>query len=301
MTASVPLKRARRASVAHSSPALPRVPGEDIRLPKHRNGSRKRTLSAKTKEIYRRDWAHFVGWCQSHRLQPLPCRPDTLVRYLDEQAPYVPRSVIYRELIVICRTHRAEGKPSPRSHPPVRAWLKTYRNDPSLPRNLAQPITPDMLKQTAKHLYALSQDGNALPRYRVTAIRDRAFLLIGRGARLRPLDIKELTVGDLEITKRGLAVSLRRSPILGGDIVIELPRNKVAAQCPVDAWQAWLKAGSSTPDTVAFRLITHGEVRDRLLAPIDQCILIKRAVHAAGIDASQLSEHSLSAGATDDA
>ncbi len=298
MTASVSLMRARRASVVHAS-ALPRVPGEDIRLPKHRNGSRKRTLSAKTKEIYRRDWAHFVGWCQAHRLQPLPCRPDTLVRYLDEQAPHVPRSVIYRELIVICRTHRAEGKPSPRSHPPVRAWLKAYRDDPSLPRNLAKPITTEMLKQTAKHLYALGQDQKALPRYRVTAIRDRALLLIGRGARLRPLDIKELKVGDIEITKRGLAVSLRRSAILGGDIVIDLPRSKTLAHCPVDAWQSWLKLAPAEPDTIAFRLITHGEVRDKLLAPIDQCILIKRAVHAAGIDASQLSEHSLSAGADD--
>lgn len=298
MTVSVPRKRVRRANTAKLT-AVARIPGEDVRLPSSRKGPRKRTLSTKTRDIYRRDWAHFVGWCSAHRLQPLPCRAETLLRYLDEQAPYIPRSVIYRELIVICRTHRAEGKPSPRTYPPVRAWLKAYRNDPSLPRAQAKPITPEMLKITAKHLYELSSDRNTLPRYRSTAVRDRALLLIGRGASLRPLDVKSLTIADVAVEKRGLTVSLRRSAIMGGDIVIDLARGRTPALCPVDAWQAWMKLAAGTPDTHAFRQLTNGEVRDRVLAPIDLCILIKRAVHAAGVESSQLNEHSLSAAFSD--
>lgn len=298
MNVSVLRKRARRVSIVKAPPA-PRMPGEDTLIPNRRSGARKRTLSARTRDIYRRDWAHFVGWCNSHRLQPLPCRAETLIRYLDEQAPHNPRSVVYRELIVVCRTHRADGKPSPRTYPAVRAWLKAYRDNPALPQAQAQPLTPEMLKTTAKHLYAVATDKNTLARYRATAIRDRAYLLIGRGASLRPLDIKQLKVEDITVDKRGLNVHLRRSAIMGGDVVVELPRGRTPAVCPVDAWKAWLKLAPADDDTPAFRQITSGEVRDRVLAPIDQCILIKRAVHSAGIDASQLSEHSISAAFSD--
>jgi hypothetical protein len=168
-----------------------------------------------------------------------------------------------------------------------------------LPRAQAKPITPEMLKIVAKFLHGLGTDKNALPRYRVTAIRDRALLLIGRGASLRPLDIKTLRVEDINLTRKGLSVSLRRSPMMGGDVVIELARGRTPAQCPVDAWQAWLKQSPVEPTTHAFRQITNGEVRDRVLAPIDLCIAIKRAVHAAGIDSSLLNEHSISAAFSD--
>jgi len=298
MAASVSRKRGRRAP-APKSTRLPPIPGESLRLPGSRPGPRKRVLSEKTRDIYRRDWANFVAWCASHRLQPLPCRAETLIRYLDEHAPHSPRSVIYRELIVICRTHRAEDKPSPRTYPAVRAWLKTYRSDTSLPHARAMPITPEILKTTAKHLYTLATGKGVLDRYRVTAVRDRALLLIGRGANLRPLDIRTLTVGDIEVEPRGLTVHLSRSAILGGDVVVTLRRSKTLALCPVDAWRAWLKAAPHTPETPAFRLITNGEVRDRVLAPIDVCILLKRAVHAAGENPTPITEHSLSAAFSD--
>lgn len=298
MAASVSRKRGRPAPASKAT-RLPPIPGESQRLPGSRPGPRKRTLSPKTREVYRRDWANFVAWCASHRLQPLPCRAETLIRYLNEHAPHSPRSVIYRELIVVCRTHRAEDKPSPRAYPAVRAWLKTYRSNASLPDARATPITPEILKTTAKHLYSLATDKKLRDRHRVTAIRDRALLLIGRGANLRPLDIRTLTVSDIEVETRGLTVRLSRSAILGGDVVVTLRRSKTPALCPVDAWRAWLKAAPYTSETTAFRLITSGEVRDRVLAPIDVCIALKRAVHAAGGDPEPISEHSLSAAFAD--
>lgn len=279
-----------------------RIPGEGTVLPGGRGRApAKRTragLSLRTREVYRRDWSRFANWCKSNRVQPLPCRPETLIRYLDERATQSPRTVLYRELIVICRTHRAEGQRSPRQYPLVRKWLRNYQDDAGLARPAATPIQAPHYKAMVTRLYQLSTSDKTTSgeqRRKLAAIRDRALIVIGRSAKLRRINIRKLTMGDVTVTAAGLELKLRRSRAQGGPTQVILPRVQPVALCPVDAWQAWAKFAGTSPDASAFRLVGTSGVRDKSVAPTDICIAIKRAIHAVGVDPTPYTDESLAA------
>lgn len=304
---SDPVRTRKTATPATNEPKsgprpIVRLPGEGTILPGGRSRApAKRTrkgLSLRTREVYRRDWSRFANWCKANRVQALPCRPETLIRFLDERAAEAPRTVLYRELIVICRTHRAEGERSPRQYPLVRKWLRNYQDDPGLSRPAATPIQATHYKAMVTRLYELGtteHQSSGHQRRALAAIRDRALIVIGRSAKLRRINIRRLTVGDIAVTAAGLELSLRRSKAQGGATTITLPRVKPIALCPVDAWQSWAKFAAGDPTANAFRLVGSNGVRDKPVAPTDICIAIKRAIHAIGVDPTPYTDESLSA------
>lgn len=293
----------RPASESKSGPRrLSRIPGEGRLLPTRRNeaGTKalRRGLSERTREVYRRDWHRFVTWCKANRVNELPCRPETLIRFLDSRAAVAPRSVINRELIVICRTHRAEGERSPRLHPLVRKWIRNYQDDPAMTQPAAPPIQAAHFKAMISRLYALAQapqGSNGQERRRLVAIRDRALMLIGKGARLQRLDFRKLAAADISVHAGGLEVRLRRSKHRGGDTTVKLARVKPVAMCPVDAWETWVAALPDDESTPAFPILGVSGPRDRPMGPTDMCIAIKRAIHAVGIDPTPYTDDSLAA------
>lgn len=280
-----------------------RMPGEGALIPAGRHGDgptkiKRKGLSLRTREVYRRDWGRFASWCKTNRVQALPCRPETLIRYLDERAAQCPRTVLYRELIVICRTHRAEGERSPRQYPLVRKWLRNYRDDAGLSVPSAAAIQTAHLVAMAARLHQAAQSTDESPkgqRKRLAAIRDRALILVGKAAQMRRLDIRRLTMGDVTVTAAGLEVTLRRSKLLGGRTVATLARKKPVSLCPVDAWQAWAAAAPATPDAPAFRVLGTSGAREKAIGPTDICIVIKRAIHAVGVDPTPYTDESLAA------
>jgi hypothetical protein len=251
--------------------------------------------------VYRRDWNRFASWCRANRVVELPCRPDTLIRYLDHRAAQAPRSVVQRELIVICRTHRVKGETSPRLHPSIRKWLRNYEDDAALVRPPATPIQTLHLKALATRLHQLglaTPAGGGEQRRRIVALRDRALILIGKAAGLRRIDFRKLTVGDVTVGPAGLQLTLRRSKGQGGLTHVTLPRVRPVATCPVDAWQtwhAWMMSESGDASTPAFPLLGTSGARDKPMGPTDICIAIKRAIHAVGIDPTPYTDDSLAA------
>jgi len=279
-----------------------RIPGEGRLLPTRRGSGGGRTdrrgLSERTREVYRRDWNRFASWCKANRVNDLPCRAETLIRYLDHRAAHATRSVVNRELIVICRTHRAEGERSPRLHPLVRKWLRNYKDDPALARPAATPIQAAHLRAMVTRLHELAQDKTATGgahRRRLVALRDRALIVIGRAAHLRRLDFRRLTRADVNVIAGGLELTLHRSRTQGGTTTLVLPRARPVTLCPVDAWQAWVAEVSADPSAPAFPLIGASGARDRPVGPTDICISVKRAIHAVGIDPSPYTDDSLAA------
>ena len=297
---------ARPTTEAKSGPRpIARMPGEGTLIPSGRQGAdasklkRKKTggLSPRTRDVYRRDWQRFVQWCKTNRVQPLPARPETMIRYLDERAAENTRSVIYRELIVICRTHRAEGLRSPRQYPLVHKWLRAYRTEKDVPR-AATAIQTAHFHSMIQRLYEVGRVESDLvtqKRKRLAAIRDRALFLFAKGAGMRRLEIRKLLVGDVAITKEGVVLTLNRSRLLGGTTTITLPRHESPAMCPVNAWQAWIKLAPAEADAPAFRELGGSGARDKPVGPTDVCIAVKRALHAVGVDPTPYTDDSLAA------
>lgn len=300
--------RSRKSASAQNSEAksgprpIATLPGEGATLMGGRSTDTSRIkaagLSVRTREVYRRDWSRFAAWCKANRVQALPCRPETLIRYLDERAAQSPRTVLYRELIVICRTHRVEGERSPRQYPLVRKWLRNYRDDPGLPRASAAPIQAAHLRALSARLSELGNGPALSPsqeRRKLAAKRDRALILLGKAAGLRRHDIRRLTFGDVVVSAEGLELTLARSKALGGAMTVQVARSAQQDTCPVRAWSAWAEAAAAEPRAPAFPVLGGGGSRDKAMGPTDICIAIKRAIHAVGIDPTPYTDDSLAA------
>lgn len=276
------------------------MPGEGRLLHVQAGGANngRRGLSERTREVYRRDWNRYANWCKANRVKPLPCRPETLIRYLDHRATHAPRSVLNRELIVICRTHRAEGEHSPRQHPLVSKWLRNYKDDPALAQPAAPTIQAAHFRAMAARLHETATEGpgsGGPQRRRLVALRDRALILIGKAARLRRLDFRKLTRADVNVVHGGLELTLRRSRAQGGTTKIVLQRVRPVALCPVDAWQAWIAEAKTSASAPAFPLLGTSGPRDNPVGLTDICIALKRALHSAGVDPTPYTEESLAA------
>jgi integrase len=120
-------------------------------------------------------------------------------------------------------------------------------------------------------------------------LRDRAMLLVGYAAGLRPSELVSLDVSDLTVVEDGLAMSLMR-----GRIVI--PYGVDPDLCPVLAWEDWEAAAGLTAGP-AFRSIDRdGRLGLTRLGEKAITRMVQRAAERAGLDESRYSALSLRLG-----
>lgn len=109
------------------------------------------------------------------------------------------------------------------------------------------------------------------------AKRDRAILLLGFAAAMRRSEIAALDVADLEFSKRGLLVTVRRSKTdqTGEGQEIGIPFVPNAGLCAATAVRTWLDVAGITEGAVfrSFRL--NRTMTPRRMNPGDIATLIK--------------------------
>jgi integrase len=137
----------------------------------------------------------------------------------------------------------------------------------------------------------------ALPATR-RGLRDRALLVLGWALGARRGELVALDVEDLRETPEGLEVTIRRSKTdqeaEGRRVGVPFGSNPLT--CPVRAVRAWRKA-SGILSGALFRGVTRaGSLTPHRLDAGDVARTVKRAAHAAGLDARELAAHSLRAG-----
>jgi len=123
----------------------------------------------------------------------------------------------------------------------------------------------------------------------LVGMRDRALVLVGYAAALRPSELVALDVSDLTVVDDGLAMSLMR-----GRIVI--PFGVDPDLCPVLAWQDWVAAAGLTAGP-AFRSVDRdGRLGLTRLGEKAISRIVQRAAERAGLDESRYSALSLRLG-----
>jgi site-specific recombinase XerD len=123
----------------------------------------------------------------------------------------------------------------------------------------------------------------------LVGMRDRAMLLVGYAAGLRPSELVSLDVSDLTVVEDGLAMSLMR-----GRIVI--PYGVEPDLCPVLAWHDWVAAAGLTAGP-AFRSVDRdGRLGLTRLGEKAITRMVQRAAERAGLDESRYSALSLRLG-----
>ncbi len=289
-----------------------------------------------TIRAYTSDWKDFTDWCKIQRHESLPATPETVALYITHLARGLKTSTIQRRISSISQAHAAAGyDDSPTKTAIVRAtWQGIRRSKGVAAQGKAPVLMPDLrammehlpkeavdVKKEAKE--TKTQDGASLaysapeklklsqyeeepeeagedeePRDRLIACRDRALLLLGFAGAMRRSELVGLDVADVVETADGLVVTIRRSKTdqEGQGRKIGIPYGSKLATCPVRSLRAW-KARAKITEGPLFRQVNrHGKVLEGRLGDRTVALVVKRAVAATGVDATNYAGHSLRAG-----
>jgi integrase len=131
---------------------------------------------------------------------------------------------------------------------------------------------------------------------RLSAIRDRALLLIGFAGAFRRSELVALNADDIEETAEGLRVTIRRSKTdqEGHGHVIAIPHGVIA--CPVTALKAWLEAAGIAQGPVFRPVAKGGRIRATRLTDRSVADIVKAHAQRAGLDPKLFAGHSLRSG-----
>lgn len=240
-----------------------------------------------TVRSYRSDWKDFVRWCEKNGFEYLPATAETVACYLMDLAKRCKVSTLQRRLSAISQAHKQAGFAgiSTREEPLHSVWEGIRRTKGTAQKGKAPVLIDDIRAMV-----------NTLPDT-LLGIRDRALLLVGFAGAFRRSELVSLDVEDVEFTREGLIVHLRRSKTdqegQGRDIGIPYGSNPLT--CPVRALQDWLEASGITSGPL-FRAVQHGKVQSGRLSDKAVALVVKRYAEAAGLDASRYAGHSLRAG-----
>ncbi|HWQ55914.1 MAG TPA: tyrosine-type recombinase/integrase [Bryobacteraceae bacterium] len=240
-----------------------------------------------TRRAYRGDWSDFTAWCRANGAPALPASPDTVVLYVTAAAASHAVSTLTRRLAAISQAHKTAGYDSPTGAAAVRAVMTGIRRAKGTAQNAKAPTMTDDIRAMVAALPA-----------GLLGVRDRALLLVGFAGAFRRSELVGLDQGDVETTRDGLVITLRRSKTdqEGEGRKVAIPYGSNPDTCPVRALDDWLAASGITTGPLFRYVNRHGQLGTQALSGFAVSKAVKRAVAAAGLDASKYSGHSLRAG-----
>lgn len=247
-----------------------------------------RSKAASTLRAYQSDWRDFEDWCNDQGAQALPAAPEVVVLYLTFLAGQgIKSSTIQRRVTAISQAHQVAGDENPTRHQAVRAVMAGIRRVHGTRQEGKAPALTDDIRAMVDTL-----PDNLL------GLRDRALLLLGFAGAFRRSELVGLDVEDVEQTKQGLVVTLRRSKTdqEGAGRKVGIPYGSKPDTCPVRAFLGWLEASSITSGPMFRSVNRHGQLQDGRLSDKAVALVVKRAAEGAGLDADRYAGHSLRAG-----
>src|SRR5436190_6319185 len=147
----------------------------------------------------RSDWAAFARWCIARGDTAIPAAPASVVDYIEDLASGNEAATVPRRVAAIRDWHRASGLQTPTEDDRVRLALTRAEW-----HQRRTPMYTVPLDATELATILASTPGSLI------GLRDRALLLIGYAAGLRPSELVSLDVSDLTVVEDGLAMSLMR-------------------------------------------------------------------------------------------
>jgi len=229
--------------------------------------------SIATRIAYESDLRELHRWASANGLLAFPASIDTVVLYLTHLSNRLKPSSLARKVAAIKFEFRQAGLPSPTDTEPVKALLAgARRTKGSAPRQVS-PATIDVIEK-------LLSTCNDSPR----GHRDKALIALGFGAALRRSELAKVRLEDIEISDKGLVLTLPKSKTDQegkGQQVAVLDGQRLKIKQLV---AKWLEVSGITTGLIF-------PMTDRHIANI-----IKSRARAAGLDEQQFSGHSLRSG-----
>ena len=239
-----------------------------------------------TRAAYGRDWRAWCAYATARGASTLPGHPGIIAAWISAQADAGRKaSSIGRSVAALAYYHLQAGiDPSPTATAGVRAVMKGIRRKlgtaPVKKHAATADIVMTMLKQCGDDLIGR---------------RDRALIAVGMAGAFRRSELAALTTDDIEQTKEGLLITIRRSKgdQEGAGQVVSLPHGHHIR--PVEALEAWLdSAGISSG--LLFRSVALGNRLGDELSGNAIARIVKKLAARAGLDRLVFSAHSLRSG-----
>ena len=203
--------------------------------------------SANTLRAYRSAVRTWCEWANTHNLSALPAHSKDVAAYLADMALRKRKTTtIDLHRAALRYLHHLAQVTVPTTHPLVSATLAGIR------REAADPLPH---QKTALTWDKLTQVVDTIAESDLTSLRDRALLLIGFAGAFRRSELATLEIKDVNIDEYGMHIRLSHSK---GDskrqgTLIGIPRG-VTRNCPVRAYEKWLKAANLS-DGAVFRRV----------------------------------------------
>jgi site-specific recombinase XerD len=266
---------------------------------------RRASRSENTRRAYRSAVARFCDWCAIHGRTALPASPETVAAFLAAEArAELAVNTLRLRHAAIRYLHLLAG------HPPPTAAAVVSTTFAGIKRAHRRPVD----KKTALVLDRLLAAIQAIPET-LPGLRDRALLLVGFAAALRPSEIARLTLEHATRHADGIELFLpwRKNDQDARGTKLWLPQGRTDL-CPVKALEAWLAAAAISEGPLFRRIwrlppprVPRGAERkpvaDRYRIgtnPIDTdsiALIVKHCTGLAGFDAAAFAGHSLRRGA----
>jgi integrase len=266
---------------------------------------RRASRSENTRRAYRAAVARFTDWCAVHGQTALPASPETVAAFLAAEArAELAVNTLRLRHAAIRYLHLLAGCPPPTAAAVVSTTFAGIKRAHRRPLGKKTALVIDRLRA------ALQAIPDTLP-----GRRDRALLLVGFAAALRPSEIARLTVEHVTRHADGIELFLpwRKNDQDARGTRLWVPKGRTDL-CPAAALEAWL-AAAAISDGPLFRRIwrlpppriprgtRRKPVADRYRVgtnPIDTdsiALIVKNWTGLAGFDAAAFAGHSLRRGA----
>lgn len=261
--------------------------------------------ATETERALKNDIRAFSLWCRAAGVASLPASPETVVRYIDDQAREKAPATIRRRVASVSKMHIVAGLPNPvtygdkkgasgdEKYGPVKLALRRMHRERGRGQRQAGAITGDILKK----MIAATGD-------RVIDKRNRALLLLGYDIAARRSEVVSFVVSDLSAGTDGLAtIRLRRSKTdqEGEGIELLIGRDTLAALSD------WMTSAKITQGPIFRSVNKAGKVGGPLSYRSDPgkavAAIFREMAVAAGLPAdiaASISGHSARVGNTQD-
>ena len=243
--------------------------------------------ASNTVRAYRADWTHFVAWCHSHGQPELPATASTVALYITDLSASHKPGTLTRRLSSISQAHQLAGLETPTTAAKVRLVMAGIRRM----KGTAQIAKTPVLVEDLRRMVGQLPEG-------LLGVRDRALLLIGFSGAFRRSELVALDRGDVEFTRDGLVVVIRRSKTdqESESRKIGIPYGSNLATCPVRSLQEFLEQSGIVEGPLFRPINRHGKMASMRLSGNAVAEIVKKYVGAVGLDANLFAGHSLRSG-----
>jgi integrase len=189
------------------------------------------SLAANTRRTYSVMWSKFTRWCHEHKLVSLPASAETISLYLGDLGGKVSFSTIDSIIAAIEKAHEHQGVTISGNIDLYKRVRKGIRRIHKEKQPLKQAKALSLIELT---LFCRKVGNTA------QEVRDKALITIAFFGALRRSELIGLDVELVEISEKGLTLTLLQTKTSDQAVKLYLTKTKDESVCPVRALQKWL-------------------------------------------------------------